>query len=42
MESSQLICYANQWIGFYMITTSFMKELTGSIYTVNKIMFEIV
>ena len=25
-----LICYANQWAGFYMIETSVMKELNNS------------
>ena len=28
METSPLICGANQWTGFYMITASVMKELT--------------
>ena len=27
METSPLICSANQWTGFYMITASVMKEL---------------
>ena len=27
IETSQLICSANQWTGFYMIETSVMKEL---------------
>ena len=27
METSPLICSANQWSGFYMITVSVMKEL---------------
>ena len=27
METSPLICSANQWTGFYMIGTSVMKEL---------------
>ena len=27
METSPLICRANQWAGFYMIGTSVMKEL---------------
>ena len=27
IETSSLICRANQWTGFYMIGTSFMKEL---------------
>ena len=27
METSSLICRANQWTGFYMIGTTFMKEL---------------
>ena len=28
IETSPLICPANQWTGFYMITASVMKELT--------------
>ena len=28
IETSPLICRTNQWIGFYMIRTSVMKELT--------------
>ena len=35
METSPLICLANQWSGFYMITTSVMKELR-SIFTLCK------
>ena len=27
IETSPLICRANQWTGFYMITTSVMKKL---------------
>ena len=27
IETSPLICGANQWTDFYMITVSFMKEL---------------
>ena len=27
METSPLICSANQWTGFYMITASVTKEL---------------
>ena len=27
IETSPLICSANQWTGFYMITASVMKEL---------------
>ena len=27
MKTSPLICYANQWTGFYRIVTHFMKEL---------------
>ena len=27
IEASPLICRENQWTGFYMIGTSFMKEL---------------
>ena len=29
IETSPLICRANQWTGFYMITSSVMKELIG-------------
>ena len=29
IETSPLICFANQWTGFYMIETTFMKELNG-------------
>ena len=29
IETSPLICSANQWTGFYMITASVMKELTS-------------
>ena len=32
METSLLICGANQWISFYMIGTSVMKELR-TLYT---------
>ena len=28
IETSPLICSANQWTGFYMITASIMKELS--------------
>ena len=28
IETSQLICRANQWTGFYMILASVVKELT--------------
>ena len=28
VETSPLICSANQWTGFYMIRTSVMKELS--------------
>ena len=28
IETSPLICSANQWTGFYMIWTSVIKELT--------------
>ena len=31
IETSPLICIANQWIAFYMIETFVMKELTGSV-----------
>ena len=30
VETSPLICRANQWTGFYMIGTSIMKELTDT------------
>ena len=30
IETSPLICSANEWTGFYMIRTSVMKELTLS------------
>ena len=30
IETSPLICSANQWTGFYMITASVMKELRKS------------
>ena len=29
IETSQLICSANQWTGFYMIATSIIKELNS-------------
>ena len=29
METSPLICRANQWTGFYMIKASVMKELNA-------------
>ena len=32
IETSPLICSANQWAGFYMITTSVMKELNYTLY----------
>ena len=32
IETSPLICGANQWTGFYMITASFMKELNTLTY----------
>ena len=28
IETSPLVCSANQWTGFYKITASVMKELT--------------
>ena len=34
METSPLICSANQWVGFYMIGNSVMKELIGRFYIV--------
>ena len=27
IDTSPLICWANQWVGFYMIMASVMKEL---------------
>ena len=38
IEASPLICSANQWTGFYMITASVMKELIWS-FCVNKYRF---
>ena len=32
IETSPLICFANQWTGFYMITASVMKELRASVF----------
>ena len=32
IETSPLICFANQWTGFYMITASVMKELILNLY----------
>ena len=29
METSPLICFANQWTGFYMMTVSVLKELNS-------------
>ena len=29
IETSPLICYANQWTGFYMMTAPVMKELNS-------------
>ena len=34
IETSPLICSANQWTGFYMITVSIMKELNNEVATV--------
>ena len=34
IKTSPLICSANQWTGFYMITTSVMKELNKTQITV--------
>ena len=31
-----MICSANQWTGFYMITVSVMKELIDNLFKVNK------
>ena len=39
MEISPLICFANQWTGFYMIGTSVMKELIG-FYMIRTLIFE--
>ena len=38
METSPLICRANQWTGFYMVTASVMKDLkvTSAIKHENK------
>ena len=35
IETSQLICWANQLTGFYMMTTITFNELTTSILNVN-------
>ena len=35
METSPLICCANQWTGFYIIGTSAMKELSALILLIN-------
>ena len=32
IETSQLICYENQWTGFYMAGTYIMKELINDTY----------
>ena len=29
IKNSPLICYSNQWAGFYMMGTFFIKELNG-------------
>ena len=34
-ETSQVICRANQWTGFYMIGTSVMKELNNQVIVKN-------
>ena len=39
IETSPLICRANQWFGFYMITASVMKELNEYIKPVKFGMF---
>ena len=40
METSPLICYANQWTSFRMIRTSVMKELRVALsYNENHHMF---
>ena len=35
METSPLICSAKQWTGFYMITASVIKVLSGQIVPIN-------
>ena len=35
IETSPLICFVNQWTGFYMITTSVMKELILILFNTN-------
>ena len=37
IETSPLICSANQWTGFYMITVPVMKELNETEYKKVKI-----
>ena len=34
IETSPLICSANQWAGFYMLETSVMKELRVMSYNI--------
>ena len=41
IETSPLICSANQWTGFYMITASVMRELTQRIIGSFKKKYEI-
>ena len=38
IETSQLICSASQWTGFYIITASVMKEL--SLHMSKKVLFQ--
>ena len=40
IETSPLICRANHWAGFYMITASVMKELIIGLFTLKKIRLE--
>ena len=35
MLTSPLICYANQWTGFYMIGTSVKEELNVKYFSLN-------
>ena len=40
METRPLICYANQWTGFYMLKTTVMKELRPcKVWLENKLIF---
>ena len=40
IETSPLICRANQWTGFYMISAFVMKELKQDIFIRLKYIFE--